>query len=273
MKEILSKKAIGERIRNLRVENGLSQAFLADILDLSRSNYSQIEIGNQFPSYFTLHAIARYYSRSYEWLLHGYQAMDAKIAPLVAEVQCKIALKQPAVALDTNGQPVISLVTTDLKAAYTQQLEDPEFIAGLSVMQVPVNTEEGTFRAFTAQYSNLPSSILNGDILIGKHLDNYAKIRLNRLYVIVTVDDIIATRIQATAMTTDALICRNNADQSDFHVKFADVKELWEGTARYTVKLDPMINEIDTHLKRVEHTLKKLENDLLMIRSIKKGIK
>lgn len=71
MQEILSKKDIGERIKGLRVNNGLSQAFIANILNLSRSNYSQIELGNQYPSFNTLHEIARYYSKTYEWLLHG----------------------------------------------------------------------------------------------------------------------------------------------------------------------------------------------------------
>ncbi|MNJ98864.1 transcriptional repressor DicA [compost metagenome] len=81
MQEILSKKEIGERIKQLRVSNGLSQAFIANILSLSRSNYSQIELGNQYPSFNTLHEIARYYSKSYEWLLHGDSAEQATEAP------------------------------------------------------------------------------------------------------------------------------------------------------------------------------------------------
>lgn len=71
MQEILSKKDIGERIKTLRLNNSLSQAFVANVLHLSRSNYSQIELGNQYPSFNTLHEIARYYSKTYEWLLHG----------------------------------------------------------------------------------------------------------------------------------------------------------------------------------------------------------
>lgn len=71
MQEILSKKAVGERIKELRVKSGLSQAFIANVLGLSRSNYSQIELGNQYPSFHTLHEIARYYGKTYEWLLHG----------------------------------------------------------------------------------------------------------------------------------------------------------------------------------------------------------
>jgi len=71
MKDILSKKEIGERIKNLRLAHGLSQAHISNILYLSRSNYSQIELGNQFPSFNTLHHIGNYYGKTYEWLLHG----------------------------------------------------------------------------------------------------------------------------------------------------------------------------------------------------------
>ena len=81
MQEILSKKEIGERIKELRVNSGLSQAFIANILSLSRSNYSQIELGNQYPSFNTLHEIARYYSKSYDWLLHGDSAEQTTEAP------------------------------------------------------------------------------------------------------------------------------------------------------------------------------------------------
>ena len=77
MQEIPSKKTIGGRIRSLRIENGFSQSFIASILNLSRSNYSQIELGNQYPSFNTLHNIARYYSKSYEWLLHGSESQHA----------------------------------------------------------------------------------------------------------------------------------------------------------------------------------------------------
>lgn len=93
MQEILSKKEIGERIKELRVSSGLSQAFIANILSLSRSNYSQIELGNQYPSFNTLHEIARYYSKSYEWLLHGDSAEQqpteapAKIGLILSDLE------------------------------------------------------------------------------------------------------------------------------------------------------------------------------------------
>ncbi|MNL04891.1 HTH-type transcriptional regulator Xre [compost metagenome] len=86
MEEILSKKEIGVRIKDLRVTNGLSQAFIAGILNLSRSNYSQIELGNQYPSFNTLHEIARYYSKTYDWLLHGSDPKPAADSPAKIDV-------------------------------------------------------------------------------------------------------------------------------------------------------------------------------------------
>lgn len=81
MQVILSKKEIGERIKELRTKSGLSQASIADVLNLSRSNYSQIELGNQYPTFNTLHEIARYYSKTYEWLLHGVNTDQSGEAP------------------------------------------------------------------------------------------------------------------------------------------------------------------------------------------------
>jgi len=86
MQEILSKKEIGERIKDLRTQHNLSQAFIANILNLSRSNYSQIELGNQYPSFNTLHEIARYYSKTYDWLLHGTDAKAATENPAKIDV-------------------------------------------------------------------------------------------------------------------------------------------------------------------------------------------
>lgn len=71
MQEILSKKDLGERIKSLRIEKSYAQAYVAKLLNLSRSNYSQIELGNQYPTFNTLCVISNYYQKSYNWLLHG----------------------------------------------------------------------------------------------------------------------------------------------------------------------------------------------------------
>jgi len=71
MQEILSKKLLGVRIKSLRIEKAYAQSHVANFLNLSRSNYSQIELGNQYPTFNTLSILSKHYNKSYEWLLHG----------------------------------------------------------------------------------------------------------------------------------------------------------------------------------------------------------
>lgn len=78
MQEILSKKSLGERIKSLRIEKSYAQAEVAKLLNLSRSNYSQIELGNQYPTFSTLYILSRHYHKSYNWLLHGEEEISIK---------------------------------------------------------------------------------------------------------------------------------------------------------------------------------------------------
>jgi transcriptional regulator with XRE-family HTH domain len=82
MQEILSKKILGKRIKSLRLERAYAQVDVANLLNLSRSNYSQIELGNQYPTFHTLCALSRHYKKSYEWLLHGQDDNAEQLAVL-----------------------------------------------------------------------------------------------------------------------------------------------------------------------------------------------
>lgn len=92
MQEILSKKMLGERIKSLRLEKAYAQADVASFLKLSRSNYSQIELGNQYPTFRTLNVLSRHYNKSYEWLLHGKdiqqeQPVNSSLATVLKELE------------------------------------------------------------------------------------------------------------------------------------------------------------------------------------------
>lgn len=50
---------LGEKIRLIREEKGLSQQELASLCDFEKSNMSRIEAGNTNPTIFTLYKISR----------------------------------------------------------------------------------------------------------------------------------------------------------------------------------------------------------------------
>lgn len=105
---MLSKKEIGSRLKELRIGKNLSQAEISEVLDISRSNYSQIELGNQYPTFNTLNVIARFYNKTYQWLLDGEErtekhAIDEELDAIVDNlVQALSEFKQLAGRLESE---------------------------------------------------------------------------------------------------------------------------------------------------------------------------
>jgi len=56
-KEVLLKK-LGERIREIRLEKGISQKQLANSIDKDQQSIQRLEAGNINPSFYYLHEIA-----------------------------------------------------------------------------------------------------------------------------------------------------------------------------------------------------------------------
>ncbi len=52
---------IGEKLKEIRIKNNLSQAHLADILGICRSAYCNYELGRRQPDFETVKILARYY--------------------------------------------------------------------------------------------------------------------------------------------------------------------------------------------------------------------
>ena len=72
----------GERLRQLRKENGYTQATLAEILDLSKGTIAMWETGNRMPDYEMMKKLSDMFDRSMEYLL-GYS--DDETSPRIAE--------------------------------------------------------------------------------------------------------------------------------------------------------------------------------------------
>ena len=60
---------IGERLKELRTQKGLSQAELAKKLNLSKSTISMIEVGSRNPSFEVLELIADFFNVDMAYLL------------------------------------------------------------------------------------------------------------------------------------------------------------------------------------------------------------
>ncbi|MGI6261888.1 MAG: helix-turn-helix domain-containing protein [Acutalibacteraceae bacterium] len=71
-------KNIGERIKEVRAYNHLTQKAMAQEIFVSASYMSKIESGKEMPTSMLLKLISLQYNVSYEWLVKGTGSMDAK---------------------------------------------------------------------------------------------------------------------------------------------------------------------------------------------------
>lgn len=84
-----------ERLKKLRVDQGVSQEALAEILDVSRQSISKYEQGLSFPDYEKLKLLVEYFHISFDDLLaegvkDGYQV---PVVNQVVHTSCKILIK------------------------------------------------------------------------------------------------------------------------------------------------------------------------------------
>jgi len=66
---MFDKKTFGQRIRELRIKNQLTQTQLADLLHLKKTMISEIERGNYATSLERLYILADYFNVSTDYLL------------------------------------------------------------------------------------------------------------------------------------------------------------------------------------------------------------
>lgn len=102
--QIPSKRSIGERVRSLRMQIGLTQLELAEQLDMSQSNLSEMERGMRGLTLQQLIKVSRLLKTSADWILFGGSAnqsmkpkLSLKILRRVHRIQELPPAKQRAV--------------------------------------------------------------------------------------------------------------------------------------------------------------------------------
>ena len=199
---MLTKSVLGNQIKVLRLEKGLSQEEFGAPVDLSRSAVSQIESGQMYPSLESIDKIVKYYSTSWDNLVgHAKGKKQAEMA--VASVRTLVT------TVDKTGRDNIVLVPIKAQAGYLQGAQQPEYIEHLPTFWLP-GLNHGTYRAFEVSgYSMLAdrTGFFPGDIVVGEYVEKLEDIRDGFVYILVNnaqeVDNIVGhTKSKKTAEMT-----------------------------------------------------------------------
>ena len=82
----INQKEIGQRIRSLRKETGLSQEKLADKLNINTDHLGRLETGNRGMSIDLLAEISKYFTVSTDYILFGEKQNTDEIKEIISFV-------------------------------------------------------------------------------------------------------------------------------------------------------------------------------------------
>jgi len=252
MQEKLSKKSLGLRIKLLRTERAFTQDFIAKILDISRSNYSQIELGNQYPTLDTIGLIASYYNKSYDWILHGKDTSEStqQVTEIFKELPPATIPERKDIILVTQGLDYITQINS---ISYLSKL--PAFSLPVSFMNSPA-----CFRAFSVRHDMILKYIYPGDVLIGRQLNNFSLLALNETYIIVTFSEIHFCKIESIIGERKLLSCKNDQpNNSNFTLLFDEIQEIWLAVCKYSTIIQPTMETLENSIQSLEKLIHKLE--------------
>jgi transcriptional regulator with XRE-family HTH domain len=255
---MLTRAVIGERIKAIRLEKGLSQDEFGTPVGLSRSAVSQIESGTTYPSLVTLDKLIKHYSTSWDGLLgtrpKGFKTSEPEVKTIITTV-------------DNKGRDNILLVPLKAQAGYLLGSQQPEYIEHLPTFWLPGLTH-GTFRAFeVAGYSMLADRIgfFPGDIVIGEYVEKLEDIKDGFVYILVNnaheVDNIVLKRCLNYLSKGGVIICKSdNKDPQypTFPLPAENIKEVW----KFKMKLTRQAPEPSGLYERINA----LEGDLVLLK-------
>jgi transcriptional regulator with XRE-family HTH domain len=257
---MLTKSVLGNQIKVLRLEKGLSQEEFGAPVDLSRSAVSQIESGQMYPSLESIDKIVKYYSTSWDNIVG--RAKSKKTAEMTVS-----PVRTLVTTVDKTGRDNIVLVPIKAQAGYLQGAQQPEYIEHLPTFWLP-GLNHGTYRAFEVSgYSMLAdrTGFFPGDIVVGEYVERLEEIKDGFVYILVNnaqeVDNIVLKRCLNYLDKGGVIICKSdNKDPQypTFPLPVENIKEVW----KFKIKLTRQAPEPSGLYERINA----LEGDMVLLK-------
>lgn len=265
MQDIISKKSIGDRLKTLRLENKLSQAQASEALGLSRSHYSQVELGKQFPSYSVLSKVAEFYRKDYQWILHGQVSQLSKMHEENGEHPDNLR-KEPSDESSSGNKTEfigkeVALIKSEDFIMYLKHRSDSSFLEVMPKIYLPFQQlSKGPYRAFQVEGDMPAISYFDQDIVIGEWIEDKNRVVLSRVYVIVLEEDILITKIYA--YHDEGYLECLSTQVSPEKIAFSRIKELWEVKVKITFRQPKVVSQSTEPYRDMEKAIQALTQEV-----------
>jgi len=220
-------------LKFLRKKIGLTQAQLAEKLNIKRSLIGAYEEGRAEPKLSTLVNIAQLFQVTLDQLItQELGKSNLELVKDTSNVSENGKLRVLAITVDQDNRENIELVPYKASAGYLNGYADPEFIQELPKFRLPMLNTIGTHRAFEIKGdSMLP--IASGTVIIGKFIDDWSAIKDGTPCILVSQQEGVVFKRVYNKIKTETIL-RLHSDNPVFEpyeLPVENIYEIWEAKA------------------------------------------
>lgn len=253
---------VNKNLKFLRTRQGLTQKQFAEKLGLKQSAIGAYEEERATPPLQCLLEISDMFKVSLDVLTRK----DLSELPEREwkENQFVKGKEVLAITVDKDDHENVELVPHKAAAGYLNGYQDPEFIAELPKINLPVLPRNATCRAFEIKGdSMLP--VQPGSIVFGSYVEKLTDIKQGSLYVLVMKDEGIVFKRVFKFLEEDEklLLVSDNRQYEPYAVDAGDILELWNAKGFFSTKFPEVENtEPSVSLDHLALTVLSLQSEV-----------
>ncbi len=253
---------ISSNIKFLRKKKGLTQQQFADEVGIKRSLVGAYEEERAEPKYDLLKNIALFFDITVDDFIN--ETIDDKF--LAKPKANQGGVRVLSISVDKEDNENIEMVPLKASAGYMNGYADPEYVAQLPKLYLPM-FKQGTYRGFEIKGdSMLP--LVSGTTIIGEYVENWGDIKAAETYVIISKNDgVVYKRIGNKFKDNKKLkLVSDNPVYEPYEINGEDILEVWKAKAYISTHLplptpEPTMESLTNMMAQMQRSISKLEGN------------
>ena len=242
-------KKISKNIAHLRHLKGISQEYLANDLNITRSRLSSWEEHRAEPPIDLIVKLSEYFAVSIDSMLKIDLTKVKDLRDLLKIGGNRILFP---VMVDKEGKDLVELVPIRASAGYLQGYSDETFIENLPRISLPF-TDAGKFRGFPIQGDSMPP-LETGAYVVGKYVENISDVKDGKTYIVRTQNEGLVYKRLYNKIKEDGSI-HLHSDNKAYHpyqIKPDEVFEVWSFVCSINATDSPISDLIYNAIQNIQ---------------------
>lgn len=242
-------KKISKNIAHLRHLRGVSQEYLANDLNITRSRLSSWEEHRAEPPIDLIVRLSDYFNVSIDSLLKIDLTKVKDLRDLLKIGGNRILFP---VMVDSEGKDLVELVPIKASAGYLDGYSDETFIENLPRISLPF-AESGKFRGFPIKGDSMPP-LESGAYVVGSYVESVSDIKDGKTYVVLTQHEGLVYKRLFNKINEDGNIHlhSDNKAYAPYKVKPEEIFEIWSFVCSINATDSPISDLVFSAIQNIQ---------------------